>query len=143
MMIKTIIFDWKRTLYDPDTKLLIDGAKEVLEALAKRDIPLVLIGKGGADMDEALDSLGVRKYFTEVHFVDAKSDELFEKYVPTDHPESTIVVGDRAQGEIAIGKRLGAKAIWVKSGQFSVEPPFADAKPDQTVAEISEILEFI
>ncbi len=29
----TIIFDWKRTLYDPDSKTLITGTLEVLKLL--------------------------------------------------------------------------------------------------------------
>lgn len=62
-MIKTIIFDWKRTLYDPDTGVLIEGALDFLEYLKNKNIPMVLIGKGGEDMNEEVDRLGVRYYF--------------------------------------------------------------------------------
>jgi len=49
---KTLIFDWKRTLYDPDTKTLIKGALDLLEYLKNKNIPMVLIGKGKEDMNE-------------------------------------------------------------------------------------------
>lgn len=45
-MIKSIIFDWKRTLYGPDNKTLLEGTKELLLFLKKKNIPLYLIGKG-------------------------------------------------------------------------------------------------
>jgi len=32
-MINAIIFDWKRTLYNPDDGTLINGTKEILEML--------------------------------------------------------------------------------------------------------------
>ena len=34
-MIKSIIFDWGRTLHDPDAHGLFPGAREVVEELAK------------------------------------------------------------------------------------------------------------
>jgi FMN phosphatase YigB (HAD superfamily) len=143
-MIKHIIFDWKRTLYDPETKELLPGALRVLRSLSERDIELVLIGKGGVDMDEVLDSLDARKYFKAVHFVPAKSDELFERYISKEHPEVTLVVGDRAQGEVAIGKGLGAKAIWIRAGQFKDEMPSSDdVAPDETIMDIRSLLNSI
>ncbi len=140
-MIDTIIFDWKRTLYDPETKQLISGARAVLEDLFKRNVRIVLIGKGGADMDEVLDVLDARKFFANVHFVPAKSDELFEQYVSKQHPETTLVVGDRAQGEIAIGKSLGARCVWVRAGEFSDEVPIAGLDPDETIDSIELLLD--
>ena len=46
-MIKNIIFDWKRTLYNPDEMTLISGAKELLDLVKEENIPMILIGKGG------------------------------------------------------------------------------------------------
>lgn len=140
-MIDTIIFDWKRTLYDPETKTLIKGADKVLDAFSQQNVKMVLIGKGGADMDKVLDELSARKYFSEVHFVPTKSDELFEKFISKDNPASTLVVGDRAQGEIAIGKSLGAKAVWLRAGEFKDELPLSDVlAPDWTIGDIEELL---
>lgn len=140
-MIERIIFDWKRTLYDPSTGSLLPGAGDVLQTLSERPLDLILIGKGGTDMDDALDTLGVRSYFSAVHFVPGKSNELFGQYISRESPQSTLVVGDRAQGEIAIGKRLGASAIWLRAGQFSDELPLPDLPPpDQIIRDISELL---
>jgi len=140
-MISRIIFDWKRTLYDPEAKILLPGALEVLDSLSKYDIKLIMIGKGTEGMDEALDACNVRQYFAAVHFVDAKSDELFERYIDKTHPDRTLVVGDRAQGEIAIGKGLGAKAVWIRAGQFKDEMPLSeDLAPDETIEDIQSLL---
>lgn len=37
-MIKNVIFDWKRTLYDPDTKKLVDGALDLLEFMVNKSL---------------------------------------------------------------------------------------------------------
>lgn len=141
-MIERIIFDWKRTLYDPSEKTLLPGAEQVLRELAEQSFDMILIGKGQDDMDEVIDALDARKYFRVVHFVAAKSDELFGRYIPPEKPETSLVVGDRAQGEIAIGKSLGARAIWVRSGQFSDEMPLPDVPPpDETIEDIASLLD--
>jgi FMN phosphatase YigB (HAD superfamily) len=139
-MIERIIFDWKRTLYDPSSGALLPGADKVLAVLHARSLDLILIGKGGSDMDARVDELKVRSYFRAIHFVPAKSDERFAQYVSKKNPETTLVVGDRAQGEVAIGKRLGAQAIWLRAGEFSDELPLPDASPDQIILDISELL---
>jgi beta-phosphoglucomutase-like phosphatase (HAD superfamily) len=72
--ISSIIFDWKRTLYDPDSSTLIDGAVELLEFLANHNIPLYLIGKGNQEMHNETARLGVAKYFTEILFVEGFKD---------------------------------------------------------------------
>lgn len=40
-MVDIIIFDWKRTLYDPDRKVLIKGAVEILDLMKSKNIPMV------------------------------------------------------------------------------------------------------
>lgn len=141
-MIERIIFDWKRTLYDPSERTLLPGAEHVLRVLGERSFDLILIGRGEGDMDEAIDTLDARKFFRVVHFVPAKSDELFADYIPADKPETTLVVGDRAQAEIAIGKGLGARAIWIRAGQFSGELPLPDVPPpDETIDDIMSLLD--
>lgn len=37
--VSNVIFDWKRTLYDPESKQLIDGAVEILKAIKDKNIP--------------------------------------------------------------------------------------------------------
>lgn len=65
---RVIIFDWKRALYDPEGQRLIDGALDVLALALRSNVESVLVGKGGADMYDEVDRLGVRKYFSSVYF---------------------------------------------------------------------------
>lgn len=93
-------------------------------------------------MDAALDRLAVRHHFAAVHFVTAKSIDLFNHYIAEGDPESTLVVGDRAQGEIALAKSLGARAIWLRAGKFSDELPLRDVPPpDETIYTIGSLLD--
>ncbi len=65
---RTIIFDWKWTLYDPENRTLVPGALDLLTFLRKKHRKLVLIGKGGKDMHDEVMRLNVNKYFTKVLF---------------------------------------------------------------------------
>jgi len=139
-MIERIIFDWKRTLYDPDQADLLPGAQTVLETLDSQEYDLFLIGKGGKDMENAIDRTGVRPLFKVVHFVAVKSDALFRDYIPETNTETTLVVGDRAQSEVALAKSLGAKAIWLRAGLFQDELPLPNVPPpDDIIFDIREL----
>ena len=140
-MIERIIFDWKRTLYDPDQATLLPGAQEVLETLDRRGFDMYLIGRGESDMEDAIDNLGVRGLFRAVHFVPEKSDELFKRYISWSNPEATLAVGDRAQKEVAFAKSVGAKAVWLQAGMFQDELPLPDIPPpDEVINDIRDLL---
>lgn len=139
-MIKTVIFDWKRTLYDPDKKVLLDGAVELLEFLKAKDIPMVLIGKGGEDMKQEVERLGVGKFFQHIVFAEGAKDlELFKAYIDQDNSKSTLFIGDRVRSELEIGNKLGATTIWVKQGKFAMEEPVnGNQKPDYIVSSLDD-----
>lgn len=139
---KNIIFDWKRTLYDPDTKELIAGAKELLELLNNKNVPMVLIGKGGDDMQEEVDRLGVDKYFQKIVFTQGEKDpNTFLPFVSKEDPIRTVFIGDRVRSELEIGNKLGATTIWVKQGKFVTEEPESeDQKPDYTRTSLKECI---
>lgn len=144
-MIKHIIFDWKRTLYDPETQSLIYGAKELLEFIKSKDMPLILIGKGGADMKQEVKRLKLRQFFSQIVFAEGEKDpQVFEKYIPPDDPKSTLIIGDRIRSELQIGKNLGAITIWIKQGKFAIEEPENEAqKPDYIVSSPVECLRLL
>jgi len=144
-MVSNIIFDWKRTLYNPDEKVLISGAKELLDLVKEKNIPMILIGKGGEDMESELERLKMRDYFSDVFFQEGEKDiELFRKYVDVNNPKSTIIIGDRVRSELQIGNILGATTIWVRQGKFAdEEPENASQKPDFVVRELGEIKEVL
>ncbi|MCL5432656.1 MAG: HAD hydrolase-like protein [Patescibacteria group bacterium] len=140
-MNKTVIFDWKRTLYDPDSKTLINGVFDILEFLRGKKIKLVLIGKGGKEMFNEVKRLKVEKYFLEIIFNEGPKDEtLYKKFVSPRSPGSTIFVGDRIRSELAIGNKLGAVTVWFKNGKFSKEGPLDKSQiPTHTIKSLSEV----
>ncbi|MFA5791717.1 MAG: HAD hydrolase-like protein [Candidatus Paceibacterota bacterium] len=144
-MINNIIFDWKRTLYNPDDGTLIEGAKEILEVLQHKNIPLTLIGKGNADMYREVKRLEVEKYFSNIIFQDGlKENSLFEPYISKDDPSSTFFIGDRVKSELAVGKSLGATTVWVRQGKFSMEEPENENQmPDYVVTTLIEVKDLL
>ena len=142
-MTHSIIFDWKRTLYNPDTSTLIDGAVEVLNYFSRHNVPMFLIGKGQQEMYDETKRLDVAKYFQDILFIEGSKDPNdFMKYMNLSYPERTIVIGDRINSELAVGKKVGARTIWVKQGKFANEIPADNSqKPDYIVHNLKEILE--
>jgi FMN phosphatase YigB (HAD superfamily) len=135
------IFDWKRTLYDPDTGQLIQGARPVLELLTSHRVPCILIGKGDPEMEAKVSSFQVRQFFQQVIFSGNEKDALvFKSFVHKTIPKSTVIIGDRTRSEIEIGNRLGTTTIWVKQGKFRTEEPLSlNQKATYTVSSLSEL----
>jgi len=142
---KTFVLDWKRTLYDPDGRRLVDGASELLELLEQKGVRLVLVGKGSREMHEEVDRLGVRRYFEHINFIDgSKHPALFEPFVDPDSPADTIFVGDRVRSELAAGKDLGATTVWIRQGRFASEEPESPAgRPGHVFASLKELKQFL
>ena len=140
----TIIFDWKRTLYDPDSKMLIEGTLQLLKFLKQKNTELILIGKGGDDMNQEVKRLKIQEYFSEVIFQEGKKDKtIFDAFVSKKNPQSTIIIGDRVRSELEIGNLLKTITIWVRQGKFSEEKPLNEVQePSFTVASILELLEY-
>lgn len=135
MKISAIIFDWKRTLYDPDARTLIEGAEQLLASAQRLNVPLYLIGKGDDDMYAEARRLGVEKFFTKIVFQEgAKEEGLFKPFIGS-NPAQTIFIGDRIRSELAAGKSLGATTMWVRQGKFADELPENESQsPDFTVS---------
>lgn len=144
-MIHSIIFDWKRTLYDPDDCSLIAGTKAVLQLLRHYNIPIVLIGKGGDDMRVEVERLGVKAYFSKIIFCEGYKDiNLFRSYISTTNPKTTFFIGDRVRSELEIGNTLHATTIWVRQGKFSNEEPESNIqKPTYTISSLGELKMFL
>lgn len=141
-MIYSIIFDWKQTLYDPDSASLILGATDVLKYLKDRNATLYLVGKGGDDMYEEVDRLEVKPYFQDILFVGTeKHPKHYTKYVSLNAPEKTLVIGDKLNSEIEVGNNIGATTIQVKQGKFAGDVPENQAQhPDMIVSSLAELL---
>lgn len=118
-MFKAVIFDFMRTLYDPDADGLMKGALELLTTLKGLGVRMVLVSMAdGYDRKAQLQRLGLDSFFEEVHIVPRKDEDLFEYCIASFGlpNESIAVVGDHPFKEIAIGNRLGLFTIWLRGG---------------------------
>jgi FMN phosphatase YigB (HAD superfamily) len=145
-MEKIIIFDFNRTLYDPDAKLLVPKATFVLNALIRRGFTLFLISRGERSRKSAIDDSGIGRYFNSITISDEKNKGDFMSIIRDKKIdfENSFVVGDRLSDEIKIGNSLGFKTIRIKAGKFSDEvPQTADEIPTYSANGLEEILKMI
>ena len=118
---KLTIIDFNGTLYDPFKAALMPGARELLEALKKKGIPVVVVSKQELDGSGRLEQLGIDEYIDEAIFVDQKTGEHFAEIMERHHtrPEETYVIGDYLASEIRAGVEAGAFTIHYKGGHRS------------------------
>jgi FMN phosphatase YigB (HAD superfamily) len=142
LVARAIVFDFNRTIYDPDSDDLIAGALQVLERLSN-DFLLVLYCKLGDGRDEKVMGLGLKKFFKKIIFVPNKTPADLVNIAKEFNLETNriVVVGDRVKSEIAAAKKAGCKAVWLKRGKFAKENPLEpNEKPDCIIFSLSEVL---
>lgn len=135
-----IIFDFMRTLYDPESDSLIRGAIELLDACKKNHHEIYLLSRKEGQRRTRIDELDIAHYFKEIRLVEDKKIEM--QLIRKLHPEKTIwVIGDRVRGEIRHGNEIGAVTVWFKNGLFQNEvPQTSEEKPDFTISKLSEFI---
>lgn len=132
-----IIFDYNRTLFDPDTNALYPGVSDMLKRLSGAH-ELYLVSRFEAERLTQLEELDIAQYFQKTTFVGDKSAPLFKELVGD--AKDVIVVGDSIGDEIKIGNQLGFMTIRVKQGRFSSTEP-KDAS-EVAITEIQNVTEF-
>lgn len=139
-----VILDFNGTIYDPERDGLIDGAKELLDELKRRHIPIVLVSKQALWRGGVLGDLGIADYFADVAFVDQKTGQQFldimQKHEAT--PDQTFVIGDYLPSEIRAGNDAGAFTIHYRKGKLG-EFDAASIVPSATVEKLTDALLFI
>lgn len=141
-----VIFDFNRTIYDPETGSMLSGAREVLDALRARSVPLYLVSKADESRPQVLKEMGVEDFFAELFFVERKDPTLFFEILKRAgvQPKQMYVVGDHLHKEIRCGNQCGMRTIWLKRGKFSdLEPATEADHPWKTVGEMDEVLGLI
>lgn len=135
------VFDWKRTLYSPESRGLINGTRDLLELLEEAEVPCHLIGKGQQDMYMETRRLDVSRFFRTIVFEPGDKDvDKFAVNIDALRPQDTFVIGDRVRSEIAVGNRLGATTIQVCQGRFANElPQLPEQMPDHIVHSLPEV----
>lgn len=140
---KKVIIDFNRTLYDPESGLVIDGALELLKYLYTF-ADLYLVSRNEKERWQKFQDLGLEEYFKKIYFVEEKTQSLFEEIISETSKDHCYVIGDRIQEEIVIGNILGINTIWFKSGKFREYTPYHQNEfPKSTVERLIEIKEII
>lgn len=145
-MNRVIIFDFNRTLYDPEAGRLAADCLRVLTELRQQGFLLGLIAQAAPSRRELIRNLGLEKLFTEIILSESKGKTDFERLLKRTgaKPEQSFVVGDRVRKEIAIGNRLGMRTIWVRQGRFAEElPRRTEEQPRETVSSLRQVLDTI
>lgn len=139
-MNKLIIFDFNRTLYDPDTGQLIDGALRLVQYAAQSGYTLVLLAQATPSRANLIKELGLADFFAEIILTERKTlhhiHALEKKYQAK--PKYSYLIGDRARGEIALGHAAGWQTIWLKQGRFATEIP-EGFTPSNTVTDLTSV----
>ena|ERR1700690_2209956 len=141
-----VIFDFNRTIYDPETKGMVPGTRELLDALRARSIPLYLVSKAEESRPQVLEELGIADFFADTFFVERKDPALFfEILCRADvHPKEMYVVGDHLHKEIRCGNQCGMRTIWLKRGKFADLVPESETDvPWRTVTDMDDVLDLI
>ena len=132
-----IIFDYNRTIFDPDTDTLYPGALELLQRLSARH-ELVLVSRNEPARKKRIEELTITNYFQKIVFVNEKSKQLFEEI--TGNEKKVMVVGDSIHDEIKIGNQLGLITVRLKKGKFAVEiPKDDDERARYEIMDINEL----
>lgn len=136
-----IIFDYNRTIFDPEKNNLYSGVFEMLKRLAGKH-ELFLISRKELSRKDRFEKLGIKKYFQKIRFVDEKNIETFKALIGDS--KKVLVIGDSIRDEIKIGNRLGLITVRLKKGRFANEMPASpEEKPMFNISKITELEKII
>ena len=123
------------------------GAIETLDAIRDRAIPMALLTNGeSANQRQSVEKLGLAPYFDciviEGEFGVGKPDERVFRHALralSSSPETTWMIGDNLESDIAPALALGMHSVWVDAEGQGLA---ADAaiRPDRVVQAISELV---
>ncbi len=140
-MIKAIIFDWGRTLYDSEQGKIFPETMQVIDELSKKyQLALVSLATQG-NIEERhllLKQERLESYFVSILFAQTGKDHLYVLTLTTLglQSEEVVIVDDR----IKRGKRNGATTIWVRRGKFMNELPGDETeKPTYTITTLQDM----
>jgi FMN phosphatase YigB (HAD superfamily) len=123
-----------------------DGARRMLERL-RGMCRLFLVTSGDIPTQmRKVERLDLEGSFDGIVYVDPgrgeTKEEAFRGILDGERldPGECVAVGNRVDSEIAAGKRLGMRTIWLRHGEFAhLEPEESEEVPDVTVDDFREL----
>lgn len=143
---KIIIFDFNRTLYDPENDKLFFGTEQLLQKLQSNGFELYLVSQNrDGRRNEIIEKSNILHFFKKAYIVTEKTLSCFEAIIKenVDHKKS-FVVGDYIRQEIIFGNMIGLKTIWIKDDSLSTNYPILlEEHPTFIISSIHEMLDII
>ncbi len=141
---KGIIFDFNRTVYDPETEQLTPGVLDLLKELREKGYKLAIVSRNDyPDTRRAfVTEIGLDPYFDVIMVVLEKNPEVYKECAEQlgVQPEECMVVDDIVYRGILMGNKLGMTTVWYKSGKFQERmPENEEEKPDYTITELESV----
>ena len=148
-MIEAVIFDFGRTLYNPETSRLFPQTEEVLAELNSRKLKLALVSIADRTKTERLDDLvklKIRDYFRAIHIFGRREEKDFTAILDQLEVASTntMIIGDNLKREITLGNTIGAYTVWTKQNLSGPYIPKNELQtPNATIEQITELIPII
>lgn len=145
-MRKLIIFDFNRTIYDPEANTLYPIVPKLLKTLRRNGFELHLVSRANNSRSQLIKDLGLNESFNSAVITKSKSLSDFKKLLEGEevNKEMSFVIGDRVKEEIRYGNLLGLKTVWLQKGRFADEFPESEQeKPSFTIKNLKELLDLI
>lgn len=145
-MIKAVIFDFGRTLYDRDNDRFFPEVFGILESFSPRYKMAIVSMAPGGDIEErrqVLKDSNTEKYFDSIIFVREDKDSAYEKALVelNVEPKDIAIIDDRVKRGVSWGNRRGSVTIWFRNGKFKDElPDETTGEPTYTITDLSELL---
>ena len=129
-----IIFDYNRTIYNPETDSLYVGVFEVLCGLSKEH-DLYLVSAREAGRREKIKDFGIHNFFKKIFFVNHKSADIFRLIAL--EGEEVLVVGDNIYSEIHVGNKMKFNTVLLNHSNKKMLPLKAEHNPKHTILHMS------
>lgn len=145
MNLEAAIFDFGRTLYNPDTSDLMPQSIQTLSQLQDMGLKLGLVSIALTDdlspRLQQLDQFGLTKFFQSIEIQPrSQIGKIFTKVLSelkiTDN-KKCLIVGDNLKRDIAYGNTLGAFTVWTRQNLS------ADWQPQNQIQQPKAIIDRI
>lgn len=147
-MKQIIIFDFNRTIYNPESRKLAKDAKRVLDILVRRNFTLYLISRSDLSHSrkKLIDKFGIKRFFSRIVLTEEKILKDFQNLTAQKDIDlsKSFVIGDRIRQEITFGNLLGLQTVWLRTGKFSNELPRNDKEqPKYSIQALKDLLKIV
>jgi FMN phosphatase YigB (HAD superfamily) len=135
-----IIFDYNRTIFNPDEESLYEGVLEVLNYLSLEH-ELYLISANEPGRRQKMKDFGIDGLFKKVIFVNRKSVDIFK--LVAKEGEDVFVVGDNIYGEISIGNKMNFNTVLLNHHNKKILPITTEHKPKHKIDNIYTLRDIV